>query len=78
MSRCCPTARSSCGTPTAPTLRQPDTAAVTETGGGAAAKSARRYCVKEAYTGSRIPKKECRTREDWLSQGWDPLEVVKK
>jgi hypothetical protein len=66
--------------PTTPTPRQPDTAAVAGTGGsaGAAAKSARRYCVKETYTGSRVPKKSCYTREEWLNQGWDPLEVVKK
>lgn len=40
-----------------------------------AARSAKpvRYCVIETMTGSRIPVKQCQSREDWLAQGFDPL-----
>lgn len=31
-----------------------------------------RYCVKDAYTGTRIAKKVCKTRADWINDGWDP------
>jgi hypothetical protein len=34
---------------------------------------AKRYCVKETITGSRIPVKTCFTRDEWLAQGFDPL-----
>lgn len=33
----------------------------------------RRYCVETTNTGSRIPKRECHTRGDWMKQGFDPL-----
>ena len=33
----------------------------------------RRYCIVETVTGSRIPYKTCRTRAEWLEQGFDPL-----
>lgn len=32
----------------------------------------RRYCVVNSNTGSRIPQRDCRTRADWLKQGYDP------
>ncbi len=32
-----------------------------------------RYCVVSTVTGSRIPVKECKTRKDWLAEGFDPL-----
>jgi hypothetical protein len=32
-----------------------------------------RYCVVETLTGSRIPVKQCQSREDWMAQGFDPL-----
>jgi hypothetical protein len=32
-----------------------------------------RYCIVGQVTGSRLPIKECRSREDWLAQGFDPL-----
>ena len=32
-----------------------------------------RYCVADIVTGSRIAKKVCHTRKEWLNQGFDPL-----
>jgi hypothetical protein len=32
-----------------------------------------RYCVMETTTGSRIARKTCRTRDEWLADGFDPL-----
>ncbi|WP_404371074.1 hypothetical protein AB5I39_03195 [Sphingomonas sp. MMS24-J45] len=32
-----------------------------------------RYCVIETITGSRIPVKTCKTRDEWLDRGFDPL-----
>lgn len=32
-----------------------------------------RYCVVNTVTGSRISHKTCRTRADWLKEGFDPL-----
>ena len=32
-----------------------------------------RYCIVETFTGSRIPVKQCQSREDWLARGFDPL-----
>jgi hypothetical protein len=34
----------------------------------------RRYCVVDQITGSRLPHKTCKTRKEWLVQGFDPLE----
>jgi hypothetical protein len=34
----------------------------------------RRYCVVDTITGSRVPVKQCRTRADWLKEGFDPLD----
>lgn len=34
----------------------------------------KRYCVKGAITGSRIAHKDCRTRAEWLKEGFDPLD----
>lgn len=43
-------------------------------GGGAGDKAGtRRYCVIDSMTGSRIPKKICMTRKEWLGRGFDPL-----
>lgn len=38
----------------------------------------RKYCMDTMITGSRIPKRECRTRAGWLDQGVDPIEVMKQ
>ena len=33
----------------------------------------RRYCVVDQITGSRLPVKKCKTRKEWLAEGFDPL-----
>jgi hypothetical protein len=33
----------------------------------------RRYCVVDEITGSRLPHKVCKTRKEWLAEGFDPL-----
>lgn len=36
--------------------------------------TARKYCVVDTVTGSRLAHKVCKTRQDWISQdGFDPL-----
>lgn len=32
-----------------------------------------KYCIEWNETGLRIPRSECRTREQWLKDGFDPL-----
>jgi hypothetical protein len=32
-----------------------------------------RYCVDVTVTGTRIPRRTCHTRADWMAQGFDPL-----
>jgi hypothetical protein len=32
------------------------------------------YCVKGEVTGSRLLQKDCRTRAEWLQEGFDPLD----
>ncbi|HEX8383171.1 MAG TPA: hypothetical protein VF592_07335 [Sphingomonas sp.] len=32
-----------------------------------------RYCVMGTMTSSRIARKTCRTRDEWLANGFDPL-----
>lgn len=34
----------------------------------------KRYCVEGKVTGSRITRKDCRTRAEWLEEGFDPLD----
>jgi hypothetical protein len=34
----------------------------------------RRYCVVFETTGSRIPHKTCKTRKEWMAEGFDPLD----
>ncbi|WP_294303435.1 hypothetical protein [uncultured Sphingomonas sp.] len=31
------------------------------------------YCLVDTVTGSRIPRKSCKTRVEWMAQGFDPL-----
>ncbi|WP_394653042.1 hypothetical protein [uncultured Sphingomonas sp.] len=31
------------------------------------------YCIRDTVTGSRIPRKSCKTRVEWMAQGFDPL-----
>ena len=40
----------------------------------AAPKDTKRYCVVETNLDSLIPKRVCRSRSEWLSHGFDPLE----
>ena len=39
----------------------------------AAPSPARRYCVVDKITGSRLQHKVCKTRKEWLDEGFDPL-----
>jgi hypothetical protein len=32
-----------------------------------------KYCIVGEITGSRMPRKTCKTRVQWLQQGFDPL-----
>jgi hypothetical protein len=34
----------------------------------------KRYCVQGNITGSRLARKDCRTRAEWMKQGFDPLD----
>lgn len=34
----------------------------------------KRYCIAGDVTGSRLPRKDCRTRAEWLIEGFDPLD----
>ena len=36
-------------------------------------KRDQRYCVVYNITGSILPHKTCKTRQDWLAEGFDPL-----
>lgn len=38
----------------------------------------RKYCIDTMTTGSRIPKRQCKTRAEWLDDGTDPLELIKQ
>ncbi len=41
------------------------------------AESRKTYCLTGDLTGSRIPRRECHTRTEWLKQGIDPLKLIK-
>lgn len=32
------------------------------------------YCVESTHTGTRIRRKNCQTRAEWLREGFDPLD----
>ena len=34
----------------------------------------KRYCVESMATGSRIARRTCKTRAEWLDEGFDPLD----
>lgn len=61
-----------------PAPRAPTITAPAQGGGGATKAKPTRYCVKSDITGSRIQRRACRTRSDWLLQGYDPLDDLKK
>lgn len=52
----------------------PDGASNGATATPAQAKPTQRYCVMYDSTGTRIQRKVCKTREEWLAEGFDPLE----
>ncbi len=37
------------------------------------AAKAMRYCIETATTGSRMKRRSCFTRKEWLDRGFDPL-----
>lgn len=47
------------------------------TAGSAPTRAAKptRYCIEEVVAGSRLPRRACRTRAEWLDQGFDPLKA---
>jgi hypothetical protein len=50
-----------------------ETAAATSAAPKSEAQPKTRYCVKDTTTGSRIVQKICKTRAEWLDEGFDPL-----
>ena len=52
------------GTPTPAAAKAPGDKQVKDT----------RYCVESVFTGSRVRRQECRTRAEWLREGFDPLD----
>ena len=60
---------------TSGTTESVDTAATTSKP-GAKAKRETRYCAETEVTGSRLPRRQCQTREDWLRDGVDPLDYL--
>lgn len=61
-----------------PTTGEPTVAAPAQRGGSPARVNDTRYCVTNEVTGSRLRRKECRTRAQWLAFGYDPLDDLKK
>ncbi|MCG7348111.1 hypothetical protein [Sphingomonas sp. ACRSK] len=57
----------------ATTTESADTASTTS---GTKAKRETRYCAETEITGSRLPRRQCQTREDWLRDGVDPLDYL--
>jgi len=51
----------------APKTEQP------EPGATPTATDKTKYCVVDTLTGSHVRQKICRTRKEWLGQGFDPL-----
>ncbi|PAX08685.1 hypothetical protein [Sphingomonas lenta] len=58
--------------------RRPAIAAPAQAGGPATAKKETRYCVDDVVTGSRLRRRTCDTRANWLREGYDPLTDLKK
>ena len=52
---------------------RPVAAPTAEPGGGSPSVAQTRYCIVETPTGSRLQRRECRTRKEWLDRGFDPL-----
>lgn len=45
--------------------------------GGSSATPERKYCIVDTPTGTRVPRKACHTRAEWLDRGFDPLSPEK-
>ena len=39
---------------------------------GTAPRAERIYCVKQSLTGTRLARKKCQSRADWIREGADP------
>jgi len=44
----------------------------------AAKADTRKYCMNTETTSSRILRRDCRTRSEWLDLGVDPIEAMKR
>jgi hypothetical protein len=60
--------------PTSSSTESPDTARVAKS--DKAPTKATRYCAETEITGSRLTRKYCGTREEWLRDGYDPLDYL--
>lgn len=49
----------------------PAASAATASTAAPAKSDARRYCITETPTGSRMPRKQCQTRQEWANEGVD-------
>ena len=60
-----------------PALAEPKGGTPTPDASGATAQVAtpgKRYCIVQSFTGSRVPKKICKTRDQWMEEeNFDPL-----
>lgn len=61
-----------------PATGEPTVAAPAQKGGAPAVKRETRYCAMTEHVGSRIQRRECRTRAHWLRYGFDPLDHLPK
>lgn len=53
---------------------KPGTPAPTATASSEQVVKDKRYCIAQTFTGSRLPKKICKTRSQWMDDdGFDPL-----
>lgn len=44
-----------------------------------ASRAATRYCIDiEPRTGSRVSRRECRTRAEWAREGVDPIKLMRR
>jgi hypothetical protein len=62
----------------APTLKAPADAAPAGELRPKAGNPKTRYCVVTEITGSRLPRRQCQTRQQWLEVGYDPLNDLRR
>lgn len=60
----------------APATTTTESVDAASTPSGTKAKRETRYCAETEVTGSRLPRRQCQTREDWLRDGVDPLDYL--